>query len=154
MTGKADFNKHVLLEHVLEAELIQSEIDIQPEWPDRPWRALLLQLRKLSHQLARNGRVWPSPGHHVSVHGGCSCVNKRVLWQSWEEQTGQKKSDSPFCSSSLEVAKVTARRTFNRTHASRMTCQMHRAADSPGQEFKYLLSSKTPSRVVRPCSDL
>ena len=50
MTGKADFNKHVLLEHVLEAELIQSEIDIQPEWPDRPWRALLLQLRKLRLQ--------------------------------------------------------------------------------------------------------
>ena len=38
MTGKADFNKHVLLEHVLEAELIQSKSDIQPEWPDRPWR--------------------------------------------------------------------------------------------------------------------
>ena len=74
MTGKADFNKHVLLEHVLGAELIQSKSDIQPEWPDRPWRDFLLQLRKLSHQLARNGRVWPSPGHRVSVHGGCSCV--------------------------------------------------------------------------------
>lgn len=83
MTGKADFNKHVLLEHVLEADLIQSKSDIQPEWPDRPWRALLLQLRKLSHQLARNGRVQPSPGHHVSAHGVCSYVNKRVLWQSW-----------------------------------------------------------------------
>ena len=154
MTGKADFNKHVLLEHVLEADLIQSKSDIQPEWPDRPWRALLLQLRKLSHQLARNGRVRPSPGHHVSVHGGCSCVNKRVLWQSWEVQTGQKESDSPFRSSSLEVAKTTARRTFNHTHASRMTCQMHRAADSLGQEFKYQVSSKTPSRVVTPCSGL
>ena len=106
MTGKADFNKHVLLEHVLEAELIQSKSDIQPEWPDRPWRSLLLQLRTLSHQLARNGRVRPSPGHRVSVHGGCSCVNKRVLWQSWEVQTGQKESDSPFRSSSLEVAKT------------------------------------------------
>ena len=66
----------------------------------------------------------------------------------------KKESDSSFCSSSLEVTKTTESRTFNHTHASRMTCQMHKAADSLGQESKYQLSSESPSRVVRPCSDL
>ena len=120
-----------------------------------PWGTFLLQLRKLSHQLARNGRVQPSPG--------APCIRPRWLFLS--EQKGlvaklgradrtKKESDSSFCSSSLEVPKITARRTFNHTQASRMTCQMHRAADSLGQEFKYQLSSESPGRVVRPCSDL
>ena len=34
MTRKAYFNKHILLEHVLEAERIQSKTVIQPKWPE------------------------------------------------------------------------------------------------------------------------
>ena len=111
---------------------------------------LLLPSRKLSHQLARK---WESQSQVLgseggSEHGGCSCLNKMCLWQRQEKQTGQKKSVSPFYSSSLrlEVAKPRQGEHSNSAHASRTMCHMHRAAGSLGQGFKDQQSSEGPEQ--------
>lgn len=97
MTRKAYFNKHILLEHVLEAERIQSKTDIQPKWPEGgplggPLGDLPFTVKETE---SSTGQKWPV----VQPSPGALCIrprwlflsDKRVLWQSWEEQTGQKK---------------------------------------------------------------
>ena len=57
-----------------------------------PWGTFLLQLRKLSHQLARNGQLSsPALGHCVSVHGGCSCLTKGSCGRAGKSRQDKKR---------------------------------------------------------------
>lgn len=65
MTRRAYFNKHVLLEHVLEAERIQSKTDIQPKWPEGgllggPWEGLPFTVKETE---SSTGQKLKSPAH-------------------------------------------------------------------------------------------
>lgn len=137
-------------EHVLGAELIQSKSDIQPITAQR--QAFGGPSFTVKETESSAGQKWESlaqPWAPCIRARWLFLCEQRVLWQAREEALGTGRRVIL-----LLLLQPGSGKSHSEENIQTYTCQQNdvsnaQAADSPGQEFKYQLSSKTPSRVVR-----